>query len=198
MKDKCLKLFTEYERLVPYIYNRYIIRTDEIYSHREDLLQEGYRALWQACLSYSADIGKPSTYFFYCIRGKMYAYINDFIRKYEYVLSTNQLYETLEEYESDRSNTSLSNLLSSTDRYFESDRVEQIVQVYKCYWSKQKSKAVKNRAKEDSVNTIRRIVTLLDLGFNQSEIARILNSTKQTINNKIITIQEALIAENYL
>ena len=198
MRDEKLKLFAEHKKLVPYVFNRFITKSSTILDYKEDLFQEGYRALWQACLSYSNEVGAPSTYFVKCIRGRMFTYINDFIRKYECVLSTNQLYETLEEYESDRSNVNLNNLLSSTDCYFESDRVEHIVQVCKCYWSKQKSKTVRNRTEEANINTIRRIITLLDLGFNQTEIARILDSTKQTINNKIITVQEALIGENYL
>ena len=79
------KKFNENQSAVPYVYYRWFTR----YANwQEDLIQEGYAALWRACC-YFKDVGKIkfSTYIINSVHFRMLDYCRRVINKHSHVLS---------------------------------------------------------------------------------------------------------------
>lgn len=79
------EIFTENLKLVTYAYHKEFQRYR---SYQEDLIQEGYFALWRACLGFDETRGiEFSTYAYKSIKTSMLNYIVRFVEKYKNVVS---------------------------------------------------------------------------------------------------------------
>lgn len=84
-REECLKLFNENYNLAPYTVRRYFAEEiDKNIDLLEDMKQEGYLALWKACISY--DDSKNclfSTYAIYTIISKVRYFLNYYSNYYD-------------------------------------------------------------------------------------------------------------------
>lgn len=77
--------FTQFQEVVPFVYHRSFRK---YHKWCEDLLQEGYAALWRACCTFK-DEGKVafSTYAINAVNYRMLNYCHRFILKHEHLMS---------------------------------------------------------------------------------------------------------------
>ena len=79
------KLFESNMSLVGYVYQR---RFSSFENHHEDLMQEGYLALWKACLNFDPSRNiQFSTYAVPAIERRMRDYIQKFVMKHKLLIS---------------------------------------------------------------------------------------------------------------
>lgn len=71
------QLFEEYKPIVYYCYRK-LQKCKFILDYQEDLLQEGFLALWKGLITYKEEYGVTlSTYLFPCVRNALYNYLRD-------------------------------------------------------------------------------------------------------------------------
>ena len=179
-------LVMTYERAVPLAFRK-LYKNETILRYKEDLYQEGFKALCIA--SRTIDIenyGEEEIfmYFFRAALNTMQNYINRFIYPENNIISLDEPVEmkdgTLNLYE----------ILEDTHGY-DNNYVQNIIEVYNNWCSKFKRKNYKSDRLAD-------IITWMSEGFTQTECARILGVSKQVINNQIHELALALRWAHYV
>lgn len=168
--DLAEKRFNENKSVVPYVYNRWFSKCP---SYEEDLLQEGYGALWKACCEFT-DIGKVklSTYLINSVYYKMLCYSKRVICKHSHVLSLD------------------STLVSET---IEGDSIYLIDTVGKYEDTEAKYLIEICMAKLKPLE--KKIITDLCIGFSEQEVADKYGISQATVSRKLIYFRNLIIEE---
>lgn len=196
-REIALKLFEENEKLVWYVYHKRIKKNDYIRSFVDDLYQEGCRGLWQGCLSYDASQNYMiSSFLVKCIERRMIRFIKQFVDKVP-----NDILSLDLSHSDDNGPESLTliNNLEFYDVYFDDYRITKVMKSIESYINNTAcvKKSYVNHYKSQ-IPKYYRIVTMLDIGFNQSEIAKDLGISRERVRQIIGFIKEAIIHTNVL
>ena len=161
------KRFNENQRIVPYVYNRWF---NQYSKWQEDLLQEGYAALWRACCKFE-DIGKVkfSTYIVNAVRYRMLYYCQRFINRHSHVLSLDTLKV---------SETSEGDSLSLIDVLGEDENPEVKYLIEIC---------LSKLSEKDQ-----RIVNDIFNGYTQDEIAEKYNISQATVSRRLLQFKNLI------
>ena len=160
--------FDKYIPLVHKIFNKYF--SDQM-NYREDLIQEGYMALWNACGGFDESLGiKFITYAYRAIKNGMVTYIERFIYKYP----VQSLDAAISE-DDTGSQLSLEDILADEQDTFAGDLIQVCL---------------------DRVSTQDRTrLELIMQGYTQDEIALMTNTSQASVSRCLQRFREELLKE---
>ena len=190
--EKAIKLFNEFQKIPIYILAK-LSGYDVVKHNYDDLLQEGYLALLTSCekVDMSYDNHTQYTYLYTAVQQRIIRYI----KKLNLYYQTNQSLEapihSLEEEEKD---LTLNDVLVSED-IIDKESVEKIIpETLSIY---RKSIKYGQNQIDDRCNRLEFILKKIAEGYNETEIASMLNISRQRVNEILRRFEDILRKKKY-